>query len=291
MRPPRSHYTLPLPSGRALQLGARCLVMGILNVTPDSFADGGSCLDPQTAIDRALQLEAEGADVIDIGGESTKPGADPVALDEELARVLPVVRGLAGRLRVPMSVDTYKAGVARAVLDAGASIINDVSGLRYDPALAAVVAEHRAALVLMHTRGRSKTMYAEAEYRDVVADVVAELGESVAAATEAGVAQDRIIVDPGIGFAKRPSDSYGVLARLPEIAEALGRPVLVGPSRKSFLREAVGAGPAAARDWGSAAAVTAAVLHGAHMVRVHAVREMGQVVAVAEAVRQQMTDV
>jgi dihydropteroate synthase len=291
MLTPRGRYTIPLPSGRALALGERCLLMGILNVTPDSFADGGSYLDPQAAVARALQLEAEGADIVDIGGESTKPGAEPVSLDEELARVLPVVQGLAGRLRVPISVDTYKAGVARAVLGAGASIINDVSGMRYEPALGAVVAEHRAALVLMHTRGRSKTMYAEAVYQDVVADVVAELGESMTTAMAAGIERDRIIVDPGIGFAKRPSDSYGVLARLPEISAALGRPVLVGPSRKSFLREAVGDGPAAARDWGTAAAVTAAVLHGAHVVRVHAVREMAHVVAVAEAVRQQMTDV
>jgi dihydropteroate synthase len=259
--------------------------MGILNVTPDSFAEASNIVDPAAAIDAALRMEADGADLIDIGGESTRPGATPVSLEQELSRVLPVVRGLAGRLRIPISVDTYKSQVARATLEAGAAIVNDVSALRSDPELAPAIARSGAALVLMHSRGHSRDMYAQAVYDDVVEDVSRELGASVKMAVDAGIAVERIIVDPGIGFAKRLSHSYGVLARLPELAAALDRPILVGPSRKSYLREAAGERPAYERDWGTAAAVTAAVLAGAHVVRVHAVAEMVQVVRVAEEIR------
>jgi dihydropteroate synthase len=259
--------------------------MGILNVTPDSFAETASRLDPGRAIEAGLGMEAAGADLIDVGGESTRPGADPLSAAEELARVLPVVCGLVERIRVPISVDTYKFEVACAVLDAGASIINDVSGLRYDPRLARGVGERGAGLVLTHTRGRPKTMYAEAVYGDLIAEVTAELKASLTVAETAGVSRERIVVDPGIGFAKRPEHSYGVLARLGEIAGALGRPVMAGPSRKSFMRRALDDRPPAERDWGTAAAVTAAVLAGAHIVRVHAVAEMVQVVKVAEEIR------
>ena len=267
--------------------------MGILNVTPDSFAEpshlvSGGVVDRAAAVEAALRMQAEGADIIDIGGESTRPGSDPVPSEEESARVVPIIRALAGRLAIPISVDTSKADVARAALDAGASIVNDVSGLRYEPGLARVVADGGAALVLMHTRGRSKAMYEHADYTDVVDEVSAELRESLACATAAGVARDRIIVDPGLGFAKRPPDSYGVLARLSEISAALDRPVVAGPSRKSFLSDAVDGRPAPERDWGTAAAVTAAVLAGAHIVRVHAVAQMAQVVRVAEEIRKKV---
>jgi dihydropteroate synthase len=263
--------------------------MGILNITPDSFADPGPLLDPAAAVAAALRMAADGADLIDIGGESTRPGADPVSADEELSRVMPVLRALQGRLTIPISIDTYKAAVAREAVAAGAVMVNDVSGLQRDPALAGVVAGSGAALVLMHARGSSKTMYAEAEYGDVVAEVIGELRGSIDGARAAGVPLERIIVDPGVGFAKRPSHSYGVLARLPELAAVLERPMLVGPSRKSFLREAVGGRPAPERDWGTAAAVTAAVLAGAHIVRVHAVAEMTQVVRVAEQIRKALS--
>ena len=266
-------------------MGERCLVMGILNVTPDSFAEPVARLDPAVAVDAALRMEADGADVIDIGGESTRPGAELVTADVEAARVLPVLDALAGRLRVPISVDTSKASVARDALAAGAAIVNDVSGLRRDRELAGVVATAGAALIVMHGRGVPKTMGEEAVYEDLIGDVVRELHESVRLATEAGVSMQRIIVDPGVGFAKRPPHSYGVLARVSEIAAALDRPVLVGPSRKSFMREAVDNRPAHERDWGTAAAVTTAVLAGAHIVRVHAVAEMIQVVRVAEEIR------
>ncbi len=268
-----------------LTLGERPLVMGILNVTPDSFADTDP-LDPARAVDAALAMEAAGADIIDVGGESTRPGAAPVPAAEELARVLPVLRGLRRRqVKVPLSIDTYKAAVARAAVDEGAAIVNDISGLQYDEEMARVVAEARAAIVLMHTRGRPSDMYAQAQYDDVVADVSAELRGSVERALAAGIPFERIVVDPGIGFAKRPAHSYGLLARVSELAAALDRPALVGVSRKSFMREALDDRPPAARDWGTAAAVAAAILGGAHIVRVHAVEPMVQVAGVAEAIR------
>ena len=283
--PPRRSYSLPLPSGRIIDLGERPLVMGILNVTPDSFADAAHLTDTKRAIDVALQMEADGADVIDIGGESTRPGADPLDAREELTRILPVLRGLAGRIRAPISVDTYKSEVALAAIDAGAAIINDVSGLRHDPPLANVVAGADVGLVLMHTRGRSKTMYSEARYSHLMAEVASELRESIDLAIGAGVSLERIVVDPGVGFAKRPIHSYGVLARLSTLAAELDRPILIGPSRKSFMRDALPDRAPQDRDWGTAAAVTAAILAGAHIVRVHAVGEMVQVVRVAEEIR------
>jgi dihydropteroate synthase len=268
-----------------LDLGARPLVMGILNVTPDSFGDSRS-LSSAEAVDRAFEIEAEGADIIDIGGESTRPGAEAVDADTELRRVLPVIEALRGRLRIPMSIDTYKAVVADAALEAGAQMVNDVSGLLYDAALARVIARRRASIVLMHTRGRSKDMYQQADYGDVVVDVGRELKTRIDAAVAGGIPLDAIVVDPGIGFAKRPSHSYGVLARLPELGAMLGRPLLVGPSRKSFMSAAAGGAEASGRDWTTAAAVTASVLGGAHIVRVHAVGAMVQVVRAAEEIRQ-----
>ncbi len=259
--------------------------MGILNVTPDSFAESPHIQDPDAAAAAALRMQADGADLIDLGGESTRPGAEPVSADEELARVMPVLERLRGRLTIPLSIDTYKAPVARAAIAAGAAIVNDVSALRGDAAMAAAAAESGVALVLMHSRGSSKTMYAEAVYEEVVTEVATELRERMDAAERAGIARNRLIVDPGLGFAKRAAHSYGVLARLPELAAALDRPLLVGPSRKSFMREALGGRPPAARDWGSAAAVAAAVLGGAHIVRVHDVEAMVQVVRVAEEIR------
>jgi dihydropteroate synthase len=259
--------------------------MGVLNVTPDSFAEAAPRTDPAVCLDLALAMEAAGADIIDVGGESTRPGAQALSAGEELARVLPVMRALGRRITVPLSIDTYKSDVARAALDEGAVLVNDISGLRFDAALATVVAERRAGLVLMHTRGRPVAMYDEAVYADVMREVAAELSESMVTAEASGVERERILVDPGIGFAKRAAHSYGVLARLPELAARLDRPVLVGPSRKSFIQEAVGGRPAPERDWGTAAAVAAAVLAGAHVLRVHAVEEMVQVVRVAEEIR------
>ena len=281
----RRRFTVPLPNGQTLQLGGRTLVMGVLNVTPDSFSDGGLHLDVARAIEDGVRMVDEGADLLDIGGESTRPGARPVPVDEERRRVIPVVEGLARRVTVPLSVDTYKAAVAAASLDAGAAIINDVSGLRVEPALAEVVAQRGAGLVLMHTRGRPASMMQQATYHEVIDEVRDELRESLAFATGAGVSASRILLDPGVGFAKEAAHSFEVVARIDEFAE-LGRPLVVGPSRKSFLTKAIGATvPPAERDLATAAAVTACVLGGAHVVRVHAVGALRDVVRVADEIR------
>lgn len=258
--------------------------MGIVNATPDSFADGGLRLDPGAAEEAALEMEAHGADVIDIGGESTRPGSADIPADEEISRILPIFKRLNGRLRVPVSVDTRKAQVARAALDEGASLVNDVSGLRYDSALGEIAARYRAGLVLMHSRGRSFDMYREAAYTSVAQDVRAELAGSLDRALAAGVAREAIVLDPGLGFAKRPEHTYAALASLPAFA-ALDRPLLVGASRKSFLTAAIGHREPQERDFATAASVTAAVLLGAHIVRVHAVKEMIDVVRVADRIR------
>jgi dihydropteroate synthase len=267
-----------------MRLGGRTLVMGILNITPDSFSDGGIHLDVQRAVDAGLRMVADGADILDIGGESTRPGADSVGADEEMRRVLPVVERLAAETPALLSIDTYKAAVAREAAARGAAIINDISGLQYDPALAAAAAETGAALILMHTRGRSRQMYELAVYDDVVAEVCAELREAMARATQAGVPREALILDPGFGFAKRAGHSYSLLANLPKLG-VLDRPILSGSSRKSFLKEALGERQPADREWGTAAAVTASVLGDAHIVRVHNVRAMADVVRVADTIR------
>jgi dihydropteroate synthase len=281
---PRACYSVPLPGGRSLDLGERTLVMGIINVTPDSFADGGERFDAARAVADGLQMIDDGADILDVGGESTRPGAEPLPEAEELRRVLPVVQALARQGRAPVSIDTYKALVAREAVAHGAAIVNDISALRFEPAIADVVADTAAAVVLMHTRGRSREMYREAEYGDVAADIASELRQAIDDAVGRGIQRDRIIVDPGIGFAKRASQSFEVLARL-SVLSALDRPILAGPSRKSFLKLAVGDRPPSGREWGTAAAIAASVLGGAHIVRVHGVAEMVDVVRVADRIR------
>jgi dihydropteroate synthase len=286
----RRRFTLRLPGGAPLALGERTLVMGIVNVTPDSFSDGGRTFDAKAAVTAALRMVDEGADLLDVGGESTRPGAQPVDGGEELRRVLPVIEGLAGRVTVPISIDTYKASVADAALAAGASIVNDISGLRYDPELAGVVARRGAPIVLMHTRGRSRDMYEQAHYHDVVDEVLDELRESIAFAAGAGVPREQMLVDPGIGFAKDATHSFEVLARLAEFAD-LGRPIVVGASRKSFLNRPIKqAALTADGEWPTAASVAAAALAGMHVVRVHAVREMAQVVRVADEIQKYHRD-
>ncbi len=258
--------------------------MGVLNITPDSFADGGVHYDADRAVEAGLRMVDEGADILDVGGESTRPGAEEVGAEEEMRRVLPVVERLARRTNTLISVDTYKAVVAREAVARGASIVNDISGLQYDPSLGAVAAETGAALVLMHTRGRSRTMYEQAAYEDVASEVRDELAAAVDRAVSAGVRRESIVVDPGFGFAKRAGQSFELLARLPEIAR-LDRPILSGPSRKSFLQAALGERVPSDREWGTAAAVAASVMLGAHIVRVHGVREMVDVVRVADQIQ------
>jgi dihydropteroate synthase len=263
-------------------LGRRTLIMGIVNVTPDSFSDGGAFLDPGAAIEHGLRLAAEGADILDVGGESTRPGAAPVPAEEELRRVVPVVRALAARGAVPVSVDTTKAAVARAALEAGAALVNDVSALRFDPALGPLVAASGAALVLMHMRGEPRTMQADPRYDDLVAEVADELGAALARAAAAGVDPARTLVDPGIGFGKTLEHNLALLDRLEALA-ALGRPVLVGPSRKAFIGRLTGA-PPEGRVEGTIAACCLAAARGAHAVRVHDVAAVRRALAVADAI-------
>jgi dihydropteroate synthase len=267
-----------------LHVGERTLVMGIINVTPDSFADGGLRFDPGRAIADGLQMIEDGADILDVGGESTRPGAEPLPEDEELRRVLPVVERLVADGRVPISVDTYKSRVAREAAARGAAIVNDISSLQYDASLGAAVAETGVAVVLMHNRGRSREMYREAVYGDVAGEVRAELRAAMDTAIRAGVAREAIIVDPGLGFAKRAEHTYQALAQLDGLRE-LDRPILSGPSRKSFLTLPTGPREPKAREWGTAAAVAVSILLGAHIVRVHGVREMVDVVRVADRIR------
>jgi dihydropteroate synthase len=282
---PRKRYRLTLPGGRTLDLGERTLIMGILNITPDSFSDGGLHRGVDGAVDAGLRMVDAGADILDIGGESTRPGAEEVGADEEMRRVLPVIERLAGRTPAAISIDTYKSAVAREALARGAAIVNDISGLLYDPALASVAADARAAMILMHMRGRSRVMYEHAVYTDVVADVRAELEVAMQRANDGGVERASIVLDPGFGFAKRPEHSFALLAGLPALAE-MDRPLLSGPSRKSFLKAALGERGPAEREWGSAAAVAASVLLGAHIVRVHDVKAMADVVRVSDRIRQ-----
>ena len=264
-------------------LGERTLVMGVLNVTPDSFSDGGHLAGADAAVARGLRLFEEGADWVDTGGESTRPGAAPVPEEEETRRVAPVIEGLRRRGAGPLSVDTTKAGVARAALDAGADLVNDVSGFGYDPAMASLVARRGCPAVLMHLRGGFGEMHRAPAYRDVMGEVVAELSLAVARAEAAGVPRERLLLDPGIGFSKDAAHSLEALRRLGEM-EALDRPLLVGPSRKSFIGRVLDR-PPDRRLMGTAAAVAACVLFGAHVVRVHDVAEMVDVVRLCDAIR------
>jgi dihydropteroate synthase len=261
----------------------RVLVMGVLNLTPDSFSDGGRYQGLDAAVARAEAIEAEGADVLDIGGESSRPGSRPVSLEEELARVIPVVTVLAQRIKIPISIDTAKAEVARGCLDLGAALINDVTALRGDPAMAGVVARAGAGLILMHMQETPETMQDHPTYGDVVQEIGEFLQARVEAAEAAGIARERIAVDPGLGFGKTLEHNLTILQGLSALA-ALGRPIVIGPSRKGFVGVLLDR-PVLEREWGTAAAVTAGVLQGAHVVRVHSVAAMEEVARVAWAVR------
>ena len=255
--------------------------MGVVNVTPDSFSDGGLYLDPEAAIGHGRELVGQGAAILDVGGESTRPGARPVAEDEELARVLPVIEALAGD-GATVSVDTSKSGVAAAALDAGATIVNDVTALRGDPAMAALCAERGATVVLMHMRGNPRTMQDAPRYDDVVAEVAGFLRARMEFALGAGIAAERIWLDPGIGFGKTAEHNLELLRRLPELGQ-LGQPLVIGTSRKSFLGSSDGA-PAAERLGGTIATAVLAAASGAAVLRVHDVAEVGQGLSVAGAV-------
>lgn len=293
---PRREYEIRI-GGRKVALGGRTLIMGVLNVTPDSFSDGGRYLDPARAIRQGIELARQGADWIDVGGESTRPGSQPVPAEEELRRVLPVIRGLRRKLPdVPISIDTTKAEVAEQACEAGAGIVNDVSGLRFDPRLAEVVRRRGTPLILMHLRGRPATMQRGPFARDIWAAISRELRESIAQALAAGVKRSQLILDPGLGFGKTRRQNYEILSNLARLQQ-FRLPILIGASRKSFVRAIVaGEGLDAARRrrahpapqpdhllMGDAAAVTVAILGGAHLVRVHEPAQILSAVRVADA--------
>jgi dihydropteroate synthase len=286
----RRHFKLKLRSGM-LTLGERTLIMGVVNVTPDSFSDGGHFFDSFTAVNHALQLEKSGADLIDIGGESTRPGAATISAEQELSRVLPVLVGLRGRLRIPISIDTRKAVVADAAIAAGAQIVNDVSALQFDPALAGVIRRRKVPVILMHMRGNPANMQKGPFAKNAFRDVCAGLRAAIKRAASARIRQSQVILDPGIGFGKSYRQNFELLANLNHLA-ALGFPLLVGTSRKSFLGAALGTAkspaPREERVWGTAATITAAILGGAHIVRVHDVSEMANVARVADAIAAQL---
>jgi len=278
----RKKYPLTL-RGERLVLGERTWVMGVLNVTPDSFSDGGRFDGPGGAVAHGLALFEAGADIVDVGGESTRPHAAAVDAAEERRRVVPVIEALRRAGGGRLSIDTSKSEVAQAALDAGADLVNDVSGFSFDPEMARVVARAGVPAVLMHLRGGFGQVHREPRYEDVMGEVAAELEQAIRRGEEAGVARDRVIVDPGIGFSKAAEHSLETLRRLPELAR-LDRPVLVGPSRKSFMAKIVNR-PPDARLMGTAGAVAACVMAGAHLVRVHDVSEMMDVVRVCDAIR------
>jgi dihydropteroate synthase len=265
-----------------LEFGRRTYVMGILNVTPDSFA-GDGVMDVNAALARGQALLAEGADIIDVGGESTRPGAHPVPLDEELRRVIPVVKGLVGELGAVVSVDTTKAEVARRALQAGAAMINDVSALRADPGMPAVVAEGQVPIVLMHSRSRPRATQTEPLYGDIIAEIRAFLAERVEAAVTVGMPRDRILIDPGFGYGKAVRENLDILRRLGEL-RTLRRPIVIGTSRKGTIGKVLGGLPVEERLEGTAATVAVAVMQGADIVRVHDVRAMIRVTRMTDAI-------
>lgn len=275
---PRKRFLWKLKQ-REIQFGDRTLILGVLNVTPDSFSDGGRFLDPDRAFARALELEEQGADIIDIGAESTRPGSARVSEAEEKRRLIPVLKRLRGKLMAPISVDTYKSGVAENALELGAEIINDPSGLTFDPQLARVAVQHDAGLILNHMRGTPETWAKLPPLPDVMGAILHDLEASLHRALRARVERSRMVIDPGIGFGKRGEQNSEILAKLAELAR-LDLPILVGPSRKQFLAQST----ERETQFATAAAVTAAVLAGAHLVRVHDIAEMRVVVSVADAI-------
>lgn len=266
---------------RSLDLSRRPCIMGILNVTPDSFSDGNRFMDLETAVERALEMEEEGADIIDVGGESTRPFAPPVDEAEELRRVIPVIERISGRLKIPVSIDTYKAAVAEKALAAGAEIVNDISGLSFDERMGEVVAAAGAGLVLQHTRARPTVMQTDTEYGSLISEIFAALRQAIAKGESAAIARERMVVDPGIGFGKSVAANLEILRRLAEF-KSLGCPVLVGTSRKSFIGNILGR-ETGSRLFGTAATVAVALVNGASIFRVHDVKEMRDVADMAMA--------
>jgi len=258
--------------------------MGILNVTPDSFSDGGRYFDKASAIRRAYEMVEEGADIIDVGGESTRPGSEPVPLQEEIDRTIPVIEEISKKIKVPVSIDTYKAEVARRALDAGASIVNDISGLRFDPEMPKVVSQYKVPVVIMHIKGTPKDMQANPIYEALIPEITDYFRESIRLAVESGITEDKIIIDPGIGFGKTFDHNLEIIKNLREFT-LLEKPLLVGVSRKAFIGKILGDAPVSERLEGSEAAAAISILNGANIIRVHDVKEMKKVALVADAIK------
>lgn len=268
---------------RIFDWGTRTYLMGILNVTPDSFSDGGQFNSVETALNQARTMIAQGADMIDVGGESTRPNADQVAVEEELARVIPVIEKIRSESSIPISIDTTKATVAQQAVVAGADIVNDISGATFDPSMLSTVAKLQVPLILMHIRGNPQTMQSLTDYQDVVKEVIAFLKSRIAHVIDLGIARENIIIDPGIGFAKTATQSLELLQRLPEL-QTLQLPMLVGVSRKSFMKPIIHKKEPQERVWGTAAACYGAICRGADILRVHDVKEMSDICRVADAI-------
>ena len=269
-----------------LDFSKKTYIMGILNVTPDSFADGGLYFDKSSAIERAYQIVEEGADIIDIGGESTRPGSEPNSIKEELKRTIPVIEAISKKIKVPISIDTYKSEVAKAALDAGASMVNDISGLRFDPRMPDVVSEFKVPVVIMHIKGKPQDMQQNPVYDALIPEIIDYFRMGIKIATGAGISEDKIIIDPGIGFGKTFDHNLEIINNLREFT-FLQKPILVGPSRKAFIGKILGDVPATERLEGTAAAVSISIINGANVVRVHDVKEMVKVAKVADAVKRE----
>ena len=267
-----------------LDFSNKTYIMGILNVTQDSFSDGGLYFDKSAAIKRAIQMVEEGADIIDIGGESTRPGSEPVTVEEELRRTIPVIEVLAKEINVPISIDTYKSEVAKKALDAGASVVNDISGLRFDPEMAKVVSGYNVPVVIMHIKGRPKDMQQNPVYEALIPEIMDYLREGIRLAKESGVSEDKIIIDPGIGFGKTFNQNLEIINNLHEFT-LLEKPILIGLSRKAFIGKILGDVSVTERLEGTAAAVAISIMNGANIIRVHDIKEMVRVARVADAIK------
>jgi dihydropteroate synthase len=270
----------------SLDFSKKTYIMGILNVTPDSFADGGLYFDKSSAIERAYQIVEEGADIIDIGGESTRPGSEPISIKEELKRTIPVIEAISKKIKVPISIDTYKSEVAKAALDAGASMVNEISGLRFDPKMPDVVSEYKVPVVIMHIKGKPQDMQQNPVYEALIPEIIDYFRMGIIMATRAGVSEDKIIIDPGMGFGKTFDHNLEIINNLREFT-FLEKPILVGPSRKAFIGKILGDVPATERLEGTAAAVSISIINGANVVRVHDVKETVKVAKVTDAVKRE----
>ena len=273
-------------SNFSLDFSKKTYIMGILNVTPDSFSDGGLYFDKSAAIRRAIQMVEDGADIIDIGGESTRPGSESITIDEELSRTIPVIEAIAKDIKIPISIDTYKSEVARIALDAGASMVNDISGLRFDPEMAEVVSKYNVPVVIMHIRGRPKDMQQNPVYEALIPEIMDYFRAGITIAKQTGISEDKIIIDPGIGFGKTPEHNLEIINNLREFT-SLEKPILIGPSRKAFIGKILGDASVTARIEGTAAAVAISIMNGANMIRVHDIKEMVRVAKVADSVKRE----